>query len=292
VWRAWRNVTHLPLPGACGFVPDRILSDLRYIVFLSREAVRTASSIAARYGGSVISIPDADRLLEVIAFTDGDCLVIDPALITPAMAETLAITVTRFPRPVVAFSSIATDAMESVVILARHSRARFIFRGATTERSALEHALLLTPDVKLRAALLSGIDAHMARLPSIIEDRLRDAIMIGDGAHSPDTFAAMTGLARRSIDRHLADAGFVSGKRLLDAWRIVAGYRAITRSRVPLGRIARALGCTMRVMDAQFVAMVGVTCSELRAEPMAVEEVAERMARQLTEPLTEPATER
>jgi hypothetical protein len=56
---------------------------------------------------------------------------------------------------------------------------------------------------------------------------------------------------------------------------------------VPLGRIARALGCTMRVMDAQFVAMVGVTCSELRAEPMAVEEVAERVARRLTEPLTE-----
>jgi hypothetical protein len=38
-------------------------------------------------------------------------------------------------------------------------------------------------------------------------------------------------------------------------------------------------------MDAQFVAMVGVTCSELRAEPMAVEEVAERIARRLTESL-------
>jgi len=284
VWRVERDATHLPLPDAYGSEPDRIRSDLRYIVFLPRDAVRTVSSIAARYGGSVISILDADQLLEAIAFTDGDCLVIDPALVTPATAETLAITVARFPRPVVAFSGIATEAMQSVVVLARRSRARFIFRGATTERSALEHALLLTPDVKLRAALLSGIDAHMARLPSIVGDRLRDAIMIGDGAHSLDTFAAMTGLARRSIDRHLADAGFVSGKRLLDAWRIVAGYRAITRSRVPLGRIARALGCTMRVMDAQFVTMVGVTCSELRAEPMAVEEVAARIARRLTEP--------
>ncbi len=107
--------------------------------------------------------------------------------------------------------------------------------------------------------------------------------MIGDSARSPDTFAAMTGLARRSIDRRLADAGFVSGKRLLDAWRIVAGYRAITRSRVPLGRIARTLGCTTRAMDAQFVVMIRVTCSGLRAEPLSVEELAGRMARRLTE---------
>ncbi len=80
-----------------------------------------------------------------------------------------------------------------------------------------------------------------------------------------------------------SDAGFVSGKRLLDAWHIAAAYRAITTSRVPLGRIARMLGCTTRAMAAQFVVMIGVTCSALRAEPISVEEVARRMARRLTE---------
>jgi len=43
------------------------------------------------------------------------------------------------------------------------------------------------------------------------------------------------------------------------------------------------LGCTMRAMDAQFVLMIGVTCSGLRAEPMAVEAVARRIVRRLTE---------
>jgi len=93
----------------------------------------------------------------------------------------------------------------------------------------------------------------------------------------------MTARTRRSLERHLADAGFVSGTRLLDAVRIVAGYRAVTRPRVPLESIARMLGCTMRAMDAQFVAMIGVTCSGLRAEPISVEEVARRIARRLTE---------
>ena len=276
-------MTHPPLPGADSPGRDRIRSDLRYIVFLSPDALRTVSSIAAAYCGSIVSLPDARRLLTSIAFSGGECLVIDPSLINPAIAETIAITLAKFPRPVVAFSGVTTAAMENVVILARRSQARFIFRGVPTERSALEQALLLTPDVTLRAALLSGIDAQMARLPSVIGDRLRDAFMTGDGAHSLDALAGTTGLTRRSIDRRLAGAGFVSGKRLLDAWRIAAAYRAITTSWVPLGRIARVLGCTTRAMDAQFVAMIGVSCSALRAEPVSVEEVARRIARRLTE---------
>ncbi|HEY8309069.1 MAG TPA: hypothetical protein VIG47_00870 [Gemmatimonadaceae bacterium] len=174
-------------------------------------------------------------------------------------------------------------AMDSAVILAERTQARFIFRGVPAEHSLLERALLLTPDVKLSAALLSGIEAQMARLTSVIRDRLRDAFMTGDGAHSLDALAAMTAHTRRSLERHLADAGFVSGTRLLDVIRIVAGYTVITRSTVPLESIARMLGCTTRAMDAQFVAMVGVTCSGLRAEPRAVEEVAGQIVRRLIE---------
>jgi len=245
--------------------------------------LQIVSSIAAGYGGRINPVPDARQLLAAVAFPHGDCLVIDPSLITSVIAETIVSALAKFPRPVVAFSGVTTAAMESVVILARHSQARFVFRGVPAERSALEQALLLTPDVKLRAALLSEIDAHIARLPSVIADRLRDAFMTGDGARSLDTLAAMTGLTRRGLDRRFAGAGFVSGKRLLDAWRIVAGYRAITTSRVPLGRIARVLGCTTRAMDAQFVAMIGVSCSALRAQPMTAEDVARRIARRLTE---------
>ena len=71
--------------------------------------------------------------------------------------------------------------------------------------------------------------------------------------------------------------------RLLDAARIVAGYRAVTRSRVPLESIARMLGYTVRTMDARFAVMIGVSCRRLRVQPTAVEEVAERIVRRLTE---------
>jgi AraC-like DNA-binding protein len=256
---------------------------LRYIVFLSPDALSTVHAIVAGYGGSIDPVPEARLLLAAIASTDGDCLVIDPSLVTLAIAETIAVTLAEFPRPVVALSAITAVALNSAVILTQRSQTRFIFRGVPAERSALGRALLLTPDVKLLTTLLSGIDAQMARLPSVIRNKLGDVLLTGDSPHSLDALAATMALTRRSIDRRLAGAGFVSGKRLLDAWRIAAAYRAITTSRVPLGRIARALGCTTRAMDAQFVAMIGVSCSALRAQPMTAEDVAGRIARRLTE---------
>jgi len=266
---------------------------------LSPEVLGTVSGIVTGYGGTIDPMPDAGRLPRAIASDDDDCLVIDPALITPAIADTIVATMAEFPRPVIAWSAIAPRALQSAVILAQrttqYTQTRFIFRGVPAERSALERALLLTPDVKLLEVLLSGIEAQMARLSPVIRERLGDVLVTGNGAHSItpsltlsltpslDALAAMTALTRRSLERHLRGAGFVAGERLLDAARIVAGFRAVTRSRVPLESIARMLGCTMRAMDEQFMAMVGVSCSGLRAEPMAVEEVARRIVRRLTE---------
>jgi hypothetical protein len=95
-------------------------------------------------------MPDARRLLRAIASDDDDCLVIDPALITPAIAETIVATMAEFPRPVIAWSAIAPRALQSAVILAertaqrttkytaQYTQTRFIFRGVPAERSALE----------------------------------------------------------------------------------------------------------------------------------------------------------
>lgn len=221
-------------------------------------------------------------MLAEITSPDSDCLVIDPGLITPANAEAIASAMSEFPRPFVVAGSITTVALDSAVILARRAPARFIFRGVPTERAAVEQALLLTPDVKLRGELLSALDAYLVRLPPTIRDRLTEVFLTGDGARSLDALAATTALTRRSLDRYLADAGFVSGKRLLDAARIVSAYRAITRTNVPLATIARMLGYTMRTMDAQFMVLIDLSCRGLRERPMSVDEMTRRIMRKVT----------
>ena len=256
---------------------------------------------------------DARRLLAAIAAPNDDCLVIDPSLITPAVAESIADILREFPRPLVAYSSVTTAALDSAVVLARRTDARFVFRGTANEQSALQQALLLTPDVELRVVLLSKIEPQMSRLPLALRHRLREMFLTGDGVRSLDALAMSVMpttaklahgallrqmstqhpptvgtprsrvLTRRTLDRQLGKAGFVSGKRLLEAARVISGYSAVTAPRVPLKNIARMLGYTVRTMNAQFMSMLGVSCTELRRMPLSPDEVAERLAKKLTE---------
>ena len=226
---------------------------------------------------------DVRELLAELASPRDECLVLDPALITPANAERIAADLAEFPRAVVAFSSVSTVALESAVILAQRTAARFVFRGTPNERSALERALLLTPDSALGTALLSALESHLGNLPTGLRVRLTSMFRNGDGPSSPDALAAASALARRSLDRYLADAGLVSARRLIEAARITSAYRAITTSRTPLGHIAAMLGYkSRRTLDAQLTLLLDTTSSKLRTIPLSYSEAAERLALRVT----------
>jgi AraC-like DNA-binding protein len=225
---------------------------------------------------------DVRELLVELASPRDECLILDPALFTPAVAETIAANLTEFPRAVVAFSSVTTSALESSVILAQRTAARFVFRGTPNERSALERALVLTPDSTLGTALLAALDSNIKRLPSVLRDRLVSLVRAGDGPYSPDALAAATALARRSLDRYLTDAGLASAHKIIVAARVTSAYRAITTSRTPLGHIAAMLGYkSQRTMDAQLMALLDTTSSRLRAGPLPVTEAVNRLTQRL-----------
>ncbi len=227
---------------------------------------------------------DTRELLLELAGPRDECLVVDPALLTPALAEIVAARLLEFPRAFVAFSSVTTAALESAVILAQRSSARFVFRGTPDERSALERALLLAPDSTLGLALLSMLKENMNRLPTGVRTRVESMFRNGDGPATPTALAAASALARRSLDRYFADAGFVSARRVVEAARVTAAYRAITTSRTPLNHVASMLGYnSQRTLDAQLQVLLDTTCGRLRAEPLAVPEAARRLAARLTE---------
>jgi len=232
--------------------------------------------------GTVDVLMDVRELLVELASPRDECLILDPALLTPAVAETIAANLTEFPRAVVAFSSVTTSALESSVILAQRTAARFVFRGTPNERSALERALVLTPDSTLGTALLAALDSNIKRLPSGLRDRLISLVRAGDGPYSPDALAAATALARRSLDRYLTDAGLASAHKIIVAARVTSAYRAITTSRTPLGHIAAMLGYkSQRTMDAQLMTLLDTTSSRLRAGPLPVAEAVNRLTQRL-----------
>jgi len=221
-------------------------------------------------------------LVELVSPRD-ECLVLDPALITPAIAQSVAANATEFPRAIVAYSSVTTEALESSVILAQHTPARFVFRGTPNERAALEQALFLTPDSTLGTELMGLLESNLDRLPSGLRDRLTMMIRNGNGPNTPDAFAAAGAVARRSLDRNLAEAGFVSARRVIEGIRLTSAYRAITTSRTSFGHIAMMLGYrSQRTLDAQLVLMLGLTASKLRADPLSCAEAARRLTLRLT----------
>jgi AraC-like DNA-binding protein len=228
-------------------------------------------------------IMDVRELLIELASPHDECIILDPALLSPANAETVAANLTEFPRALVAFSSVSTAALESSVILARRTSARFVFRGTPNECSALERALVLTPDSTLGAELLTALDRNMKRLPAGLRDRVTSLFRTGDGPSSPDALAAATALARRSLDRYLADAGFASAHRIIVAARVTSAYRAITTSNTPLSHIAAMLGYkSQRTMDAQLMGLLDSTGARLRAGPLSVTEAVSRLTQRLT----------
>ncbi len=233
--------------------------------------------------GSVDVVMDAHDLLARLTTPREECLVIDPALIMPADVASIASNIAEFPRSIIAYSSVTTAALESAVVLAQNTAARFVFRGTPNERSALERALLFAPDSELGPTLLAILSDNMNCLPAGLRERVATLFRNGDGPASPDALAAASTLSRRSLDRYLAEAGLVTARRMIDAARVTSAYRAITTSRTPLVRVATMLGYkAQRTLDSQLNIMLNTTSGKLRVDPLPYAEAARRLALRLT----------
>ena len=137
---------------------------MRYVVLLSPQAIAHVHTALAGHG-TVDVLLDARALLAELASPRDECLVVDPAMITPAVAETVAARLAESQRPFVAFSSVTGSALEVAVILAQRTAARFVFRGTPNERSALERALLVTPDSALGVSIIAKVSENLHKLP-------------------------------------------------------------------------------------------------------------------------------
>ena len=238
--------------------------------------------------GTIDVLLDTRALLAELVSPRDEGIILDPALLSPSIAETLASSIVEYPRALIAYSSVTTAALESAVILAQRTSARFVFRGTPNERSALEQAVLLLPDINLGNELVVLLEHNLELLPPGLRRRLTAMFRNGDGPITPDSLAAATAVARRSLDRNLSAAGFTSARRVIEAVRVASAFRAITTSRTPLGHIAMVLGYkSKRTLDTQLKLLLDTTSSKLRTDPLPSSEAARRLMTQLT--IREPA---
>lgn len=255
---------------------------MKYVALLGISGLARVHIAVGSYG-VVDSVATAGALLDLLHRSECDCVVLDPALISVADAEVIGAAVVKYLRPLVVFSSITTAALETGVILAQRTDAQFVFHGVVNERATLARTLLLAPSSALGISVVDRLGVHLERLPTYFRGHIAKMLRVGHGPPTPDALAGVSRIPRRSLDRHLADAGFVSARLLIAAARLTGSYRSITSSRIPFRRIAGMLGYkSQRTMDGQLVALVGQNSASLRSDPPSTEMVASRIARALT----------
>lgn len=255
---------------------------MRYAVLLSPHAIARVHAVLAD-NGTIDVLLDVRALLAELVSPRDEGIILDPALLSTSVAETLASSIAEYPRALIAYSSVTTAALESAVILAQRTSARFVFRGTPNERTALEQALLLLPDINLGNELVALLEPNLELLPPGLKRRLTTMFRNGDGPVTPDSLAAATAVARRSLDRSLSAAGLTSARRVIEAVRVASAFRAIATSRTPLGHIAMVLGYkSKRTLDTQLKLLLDTTSSKLRTDPLTSSETASRLMTQLT----------
>lgn len=85
-------------------------------------------------------------------------------------AESVAAYSAKYARPIVAYSSLTTEASEACVILARKTMTQFVFEGAVRERATLVRTLAITPNIQLGMELVSRLSHHIFILPYEMRD--------------------------------------------------------------------------------------------------------------------------
>lgn len=235
--------------------------------------------------GEIDVLGDVRQLLSELEYPNDACIVLDPALVSATAAEHVVHAIQKHPRYVVAYSSTTMPGIEIGAVLSRIEAIRFVFRGTPNERTVLQRALLLTPNSAMASALLLAVDDNLSRLPQLLRERISNLFRGTDGPASSDALAAASGITRRSLDRRVPDAGFVSARAIIEAARIAWAYRAITESVIPLGRIAAMLGYTSsRTMDQQLKRLMDTTGSKLREQPLPVPDATQLLVQHLLVP--------
>lgn len=200
---------------------------IKCVALLRPAELKDARAALGRHG-ALTEVKSAAELLGRLANSNDERIVLDPSLLTAADAKSITAYSTELQLPIVVYASLIPCSLEVAVVLARANAASFVFRGDLTDRFDLSHALIIAPSMQLGSEIVARLSEQLAVLPRDMHDTISTMLLTGVGPLTPDDLATQCHVARRSLDRWLSRAGFVSARLIVSASRIVAGYQSIS----------------------------------------------------------------
>ncbi len=248
---------------------------MQFLTFVNKTALARVTATATPFG-TVVAIADFAELEARMRSHTESCVIVDPALLLVAEAEVFSKVAAELSEPVLAYTSLTLGAMQSAVVLALHAHAQFVYQGTSDERSALARALLAIPGPEFGGALVTALSPWLGRLAPPLREVVIAMLRTGSGALSSPGLASRTGVPRRTMDRSVVSAGFISTRLLIAAAKIVRSYRAVTTTGTSFKRIAAALGyASQRTLDQQYLDLLGAGVVAVRQAPIPLPKAAD-----------------
>ncbi len=255
---------------------------MKFIALVDTPHLESLRRAAAGLG-EVTAVANARGILTAVMRSGDSCVVLDPAYLSAPQARRLAAVLASSATTVIAYASINLAAAAASVILAQTIGVRFVFQGTPDEDSSLRRALLLAPRAELGPAVVSALEETIAALPTQLCNTISIMLRSGNAPASPTALARKAGISRRAMDRWLYGSGIGSARLLIAASRVIAAYQPLTKSTLPIARIAAAVGyASQRTLDNQCVRLTGMTAAELRSSSPPIAAVAEAMCAAIT----------
>lgn len=220
-----------------------------------------------------------EKLLDELDAPGDVCLVLDPTRLDSEQLENVAASLRATPRPVVIYTPLTPEGVQTGLGLARDVGGLVAFQATEEDFRLLVHNIL---SVGHPADARFVLD-HLAPRLELLPDRLRDAIVsmftMEAGVTSPQTLARHAATSRRSVDRWLERAGISSARLLVGAPKLLRALRLLSETRLPLRRIATACGySSARRFHDQALALTGLAPLELRRANVSMGDVLLRVA--------------
>ena len=244
------------------------------------ETLTGRLSAATSRAHELIIVAEVECMVTMILAAQADAIILDPVLLNDVALREILGALMQMPLPIVLYSTLTPLFAKRIVHFSKMTTTEIVLKGFDDDPHQLRQlfAKVAPPQPSLDFGPLAD---SIGRLRPTLRLNVQALFDRSDSADCPSRLAADSGMTRRSLSRHLSQAGISSARLLVAGARIIRVYSRFTDCRIPLREVAVMAGCSdVRSLDNQCYALVGKSAKNVRAE-LTREKFAELFVQQI-----------
>lgn len=194
-----------------------------------------------------------------------DMMLVDPTIEGTPDVDRVAQLIADFPSvAVVAYTTTVPAAVSAVYKLSKHGLHNAMLYEFDDTRERLALLLDEIPPKHFLTALLEALEPHIAELPQLVQQKIREALEMPLRFRSVTEFTQSVNMSRPGLYRLFQTVGLRSPKCLLDTGRLVQVYAYLSDPGVSVRAAAAKVGWDPRTLKLYLKRAFGISVEHLR----------------------------